>query len=79
MAYMTLEVLILRALFRPQTARNEYEYEHHRIFRDSLSCAAQAIELVSGLTSRHFAHFWPPCTFLYSRFGGEVEYLPFHS
>ena len=66
LAYLTLELLVFRALLRPlafQCGTNEQltSEPHSTIFQNSQSCAKLVLELVAALKANHFVNFWPSC------------------
>jgi hypothetical protein len=66
LAYLTLELLVFRALLRPlafQPGTNEQEISQPQsaIFQNSQSCAKLVLELVAALKANHFVNFWPSC------------------
>ncbi|KAG4419041.1 hypothetical protein IFR04_007817 [Cadophora malorum] len=66
-AYLTLELLVFRALLRPlafQPRTNEHEVSEPQstIFQNSQSCAKLVLELVAALKASNFVNFWPSYT-----------------
>lgn len=66
LAYLTLELLIFRALLRPLafnagTSEQEMSEPRAAIFQNSQSCAKLVLELVATLKANHFVNFWPSC------------------
>ncbi|KAL6247635.1 Fungal specific transcription factor [Rhinocladiella similis] len=67
LTYLTLELLVFRALLRPlayQPGTGEQEMSEPRstIFQNSQSCAKLVLELVAALKANHFVNFWPSYT-----------------
>lgn len=66
LSHLTLEVMIFRALLRPlaydagaSAERSQEPYS--TIFENCYICANVATDMVSSLTVKHFARFWPHC------------------
>lgn len=66
LTYLTLELLVFRALLRPllfQPGASEQALSEPKstIFQNSQSCAKLVLELVAALKANHFVNFWPSC------------------
>jgi hypothetical protein len=66
LTYLTLELLVFRALlrplaFQPGTSEQEMSEPRSTIFQNSQSCAKLVLELVAALKANHFVNFWPSC------------------
>ena len=66
LTYLTLELLVFRALlrplaFHPGTSEQEMSEPRSTIFQNSQSCAKLVLELVAALKANHFVNFWPSC------------------
>jgi hypothetical protein len=66
LTYLTLELLVFRALlrplaFQPGTGEQEMSEPRSAIFQNSQSCAKLVLELVAALKANHFVNFWPSC------------------
>jgi hypothetical protein len=66
LSYLTIEILIYRALLRPLVYESippneEVHGPALSILENSSICAQLGTELVKSLKPRHFALFWPPC------------------
>lgn len=66
LTYLTLELLVFRALLRPllfQPGASEQALSEPQstIFQNSQSCAKLVLELVAALKANHFVNFWPSC------------------
>ncbi|KAK7902282.1 hypothetical protein LTR67_001927 [Exophiala xenobiotica] len=67
LTYLTLELLVFRALlrplaFQPGTSEQEMSEPRSTIFQNSQSCAKLVLELVAALKANHFVNFWPSYT-----------------
>ncbi|KAJ5586924.1 uncharacterized protein N7459_002689 [Penicillium hispanicum] len=74
LSHIVVEILIFRALLRPLIHRSECPAENFveplpTIFGNCYICAKAGTDLVSSLTAKHFASFWPS----YARY--QVCYL----
>jgi hypothetical protein len=66
LSHLTLEIMIFRALLRPlaydaETSPERCREPYSTIFENCYVCANVATEMVSSLTAKHFAKFWPHC------------------
>ncbi|KAK5047568.1 hypothetical protein LTR84_006665 [Exophiala bonariae] len=64
LTYLTLELLVFRALlrplaFQPGTGEQEMSEPRSTILQNSQSCAKLILELVTALKANHFVNFWP--------------------
>ncbi len=69
LTYLSLELLVFRALLRPLTFQPGLEEQNNSeprstIFHNSRSCAKLVLELVAALKPKHFVNFWPSCKFV---------------
>ncbi|KAI1623132.1 fungal-specific transcription factor domain-containing protein [Exophiala viscosa] len=67
LTYLTLELLVFRALLRPLafppgTSEEVISEPRSTIFQNSQSCAKLVLELVAALKANHFVNFWPSYT-----------------
>lgn len=73
LTYLTLELLVFRALLRPLayksgTSKEELSEPRSTIFENSQSCAKLVLELVAALKANHFVNFWPSCKCIQSSY-----------
>ena len=65
LSYMTLELLLFRALLRalilPSPPSVDPSQTYSIILQESRSSAKLGVEMISRLASKDFVHFWPPC------------------
>lgn len=65
-SHLTLETMIFRALLRPlsydaDTSSERCREPYSTIFETYYVCAKVAPDMVSSLTAKYFAKFWPHC------------------